>query len=508
MNDRRKSDKPVVAKKPSNKAGAMLAAEKVEQRGLAEGNSAKQNMFRTQCRENMQSALERVRQAARKDKALRFTALLHHVYSLDTLRNSFWSLKKDAAAGVDGATWKDYEGDLEKNLADLSGRLKRGGYRAKPVRRVFIPKENGKERPLGVTTLEDKIVQRAFVEVMNAIYETDFAGFSYGYRPGKGQHTCLDALYVGQLTKKINWVLDCDIRAFFDTISHEWLIKFLEHRIADERIIRLVKKWLNAGVLTDGLLSYTKEGTPQGGSASPFLANVYLHYAFDLWAHSWRQTRATGEMIIVRWADDIVVGFQSAQDARVFKQELAERFAKFSLELHPDKTKVIEFGRFAMDNAEKRGGKPESFDFLGFTHRCGKKRGNGMFTVIRTTRKAKMRAKLKQVKFELKTRMHQPVPVVGKWLNSVVAGHIRYYGVPMNQGALKSFRSQVIRHWYWTLNRRSQKPSVTWTRMENYAARWIPEAKAHHPYPLQRFGVIPEARAGCASSACPDPWRG
>jgi RNA-directed DNA polymerase len=508
MNDHRKSDKPTVAKKASNKAGATPAAEKLERKGLAEGNSAKQNMSRTLCRENMQSALERVRQAAHKDKALRFTALLHHVYNLDTLRSSFWSLKKDAAAGVDGETWHHYEENLEKLLEDLSARVKRGGYRAKPVRRVFIPKDDGKERPLGVTSLEDKIVQRAFVEVMNAIYEADFLGFSYGYRPGKGQHDCLDALYVGQLTRRINCVLDCDIRAFFDTISHEWLVKFLEHRVADERMIRLVKKWLNAGVLTDGLLSQTKEGTPQGGSASPFLANVYLHYVFDLWAQKWRETKASDDMIIVRWADDIVVGFQNMHDATIFKQELTDRFAKFSLELHPDKTKVIEFGRYAMENARKRDGRPKSFDFLGFTHRCGEKRGNGMFTVIRTTRKKKMRAKLKQVKFELRKRMHHPVPQVGEWLTRVVDGHNRYYGVPMNQGALRSFRGQVIRHWHWTLNRRSQKPSVTWKRMELYIARWIPEAKIHHPYPLQRFGVIPEARARCISSARRDPWRG
>lgn len=495
MNDRRKSDKSVVATKPSNKTGATPVAEKVERRDLAEGNPAKQNMFRTQCRQNMQSALERVRQAAQEDKALRFNSLLHHVYNLDTLRCSFWSLQKDAAAGVDGVTWRDYEQNLEEYLKDLSGRLQRGGYRAKPVRRVNIPKDDGKVRPLGVTTLEDKIVQRAFVEVMNAIYETDFLGFSYGYRPGKGQHDCLDALYVGQLTRKISHVLDCDIRSFFDKLSHEWLIKFIQHRIADERIIRLVKKWLSAGVLTDGLLAYTKEGTPQGGSASPFLANVYLHYAFDLWAQQWRKVRATGEMIIIRWADDIVVGFQNQGDAGKFLQDLTERFAKFSLELHPDKTKIIEFGRFAMENAKKRGKQAESFDFLGFTHRCGKKYGNGMFTVIRRTRKKKMRAKLKQIKFELRKRMHYPVPEVGKWLKTVVEGHNRYYGVPTNQGSLRSFRFHVIRHWHWTLNRRSQMPSVTWDRMARYVDRWIPEAKIHHPYPLHRFGVITQGKS-------------
>lgn len=490
MNERRKSDKPIVATKPSNKAGAIPAAEKAEPRGLAKGNSAKQNMSRVQCRESMQSALERVRQAARQDKTLRFMSLLHHVYNLNTLRSSFWALKRDAAPGIDGETWRCYERNIEENLKDLSERLARGGYRAKPVRRTFIPKEDGKQRPLGVTVLEDKIVQRAVVEVLNAIYEEDFLGFSYGYRPGRSQHNCLDALYVGLLTKKVNHVLDCDIKGFFDTISHDWLVKFLEHRIADKRIIRLIKKWLNVGVLEDGLLRYSKEGTPQGGSASPFLANVYLHYVFDLWAQAWRSDKAWGDMIIVRWADDIVVGFQGPVDAEKFRKDLAERFAKFNLQLHPDKTKVIEFGPWAIRNARERGeGRPKTFDFLGFTHICAKKRGNGMFTVKRKTKKKKMRAKLKQVKFELKRRMHHPVPEVGKWLRSVVDGHNRYYGVPMNQYALFRFRLEVIKHWHKTLNRRSQRPSVKWERMWRYADHWLPPPKIHHLYPLQRFGV-------------------
>jgi group II intron reverse transcriptase/maturase len=344
---------------------------------------------------------------------------------------------------------------------------------------------------LGVTVLEDKIVQRTVVEVLNAIYEVDFLGFSYGYRPGKGQHDCLDALYVGQLTRKINWVLDCDIRGFFDTISHEWLIRFLEHRIADKRIIRLIKKWLNAGVLEDGLVRTTSEGTPQGGSASPFLANVYLHYVFDLWAQHWRKSKAHGDMIIVRWADDIVVGFQGRMDADIFRSELAERFAKFSLELHSEKTRVIEFGPSAIANAERRGeGNPKTFDFLGFTHMCGKKRSNGMFTVIRKTRKKRMRAKLKQIKFELRKRMHYSIPEVGKWLKSVVTGHYRYFGVPMNGEALASFRFQLVRHWWRTLNRRSQKPSVTWERMKRYVSHWLPPPTVCHPYPLRRFGVV------------------
>jgi group II intron reverse transcriptase/maturase len=498
MDDRRKSDKPTVATKFSNKGGDnKQSAEGAERSGLTKGKPAKQNMCRTQCRAIMQSELERVRKAAQRDKSLQFNSLMHHVYNLNTLCASFYSLKRDAAPGVDGVTWRKYEENLEESLLDLSRRLARGGYRAKPVQRRFIPKEDGKrQRPLGVTVLEDKIVQRATVEVLNAIYETDFLGFSYGYRPGKSQHDCLDALYVGLLTRKVNYVLDCDLRGFFDTISHEWLLKFIEHRIADKRIIRLIKKWLNAGVLEDGMLKYTKDGTPQGGSASPFLANVYLHYCFDLWAQKWRESKAWGDMIVVRWADDIVVGFQGRKDAYDFKQELMERLAKFNLELNPDKTKIIEFGSFAIDNARKRGGgKPGTFGFLGFTHICGKKRSNGMFTVIRKTRKKKMRAKLKQVKFELRRQMHDPVPEVGKWLRSVVSGHFRYYGVPMNERSLKSFRFRVVKYWWWTLRRRSQKTKVTWERMERLVDRWIPYAAIHHPYPLHRFGVITQGRS-------------
>jgi len=488
MNGHRKSDKPVVATKPSNKTGSKPDAEKVEPRGLTKGNSAEQNKFRMQCRQDLQSALQRVRDAAVRDKKLRFDSLLHHVYNVNTLRCSYWSLNKKAAPGVDDKTWDYFEDKQEEYLADLSKRIAKGAYRAKPVKRVFIPKEDGKERPLGVTTLEDKIVQRATVDVLNAIYETDFLGFSYGYRPGKGQHDCLDALYVGQLTKKINYVLDCDIRGFFDTISHDWLIKFLEHRIADKRIIRPIKKWLNAGVLEDERLKYTKDGTPQGGSASPFLANVYLHYIFDLWAQAWRNSKATGDMIMVRWADDIVVGFKSKKDADTFLSDLTERFANFSLELHSEKTKVIAFGPYAIDNAKKSGrGRPKTFDFLGFTHICAKKRGNGMFTIKRKTRKKKLRAKLKQVKYDLKAKMHSPVPEVGKWLKSVLEGHYRYYGVPMNLNALWSFRRRVIRHWHFTLNRRSQKPSVNWERMYRYINHWLPTPKIFHPYPLQRF---------------------
>jgi group II intron reverse transcriptase/maturase len=458
---------------------------------LAKGNLPEQNASRIQSRSNAPSALGRVRQAAAKDKKLRFTALLHHIYNLDTLRRAYCSLKKEAAPGVDGETWRHYGEELGTNLQDLSERLKRGAYRAKPVRRVYIPKADGRQRPLGVTALEDKIVQRAAVEVLNAIYETDFLGFSYGFRPGRSQHQALDALYTGLRTRKVNWVLDLDIRGFFDGLSHEWLVKFIEHRIADRRVVRLIQKWLNAGVLEDGKRIPVEEGTPQGGSASPLLANVYLHYVFDLWVQAWRRKRAHGDVIVVRFADDIVVGFHGKADAEQFRAELTERMKKFHLELHPEKTRLLEFGPYAIQNRQKRGeGKPETFNFLGFTHICVKKRSNGMYTVLRQTIRKRMQAKLGEVKAELRRRMHDPIPEVGQWLRSVVGGHFRYYGVPMNRPALQTFRSQVGWHWYRTLSRRSQNGRLPLDRLRRLVARWLPPVRSYHPYPLRRMGVV------------------
>jgi RNA-directed DNA polymerase len=353
-NDSRKSDSSVVPAKSPNDAG-QPGEEAMEGRGLTKGNSHQQNASRTPSRTDAPSALERVRQAARRDKKMRFTALLHHVYDVARLRAAFLALKRDAAPGVDGETWRHYEQALEANLQDLSKRLKEGAYRAKPVRRVYIPKADGRQRPLGVPVLEDKLVQRATADVLNAIYETDFLGFSYGFRPGRSQHHALDALYVGLLTKKVSWVLDVDIRGFFDAIDHGWLVKFVEHRIADQRVVRLIQKWLNAGVLEDGVRTRVEEGTPQGGSASPLLANIYLHYVFDVWVQVWRQKRATGEVIVVRFADDIVLGFQVESDAKRFYAELTARMRKFRLELHPEKTRLLEFGRFAAERRARRG---------------------------------------------------------------------------------------------------------------------------------------------------------
>ena len=490
MNGHGKSDKPVVPVKSLNKAEQSVA-EGMEGRGLAKGNLQQQNSLRIQSREGGHNALERVRQAARKDRKQKFTALLHHIYNVEMLRRAYLALKRAAAPGIDGETWRHYGERLEDNLQDLSGRLKRGAYRAKPVRRVYIPKADGRQRPLGVTTLEDKIVQRATVEVLNAIYETDFVGFSYGFRPGRSQHNALDALYTGLLTKSVNWVLDIDIQGFFDALKHEWLVKFIEHRIADRRVVRLIQKWLKAGVLEEGKRVQMEEGTPQGGSASPLLANIYLHYAFDLWALAWRRKLATGDMIVVRYADDVVVGFQRKLDAEQFWRELTERFRKFGLELHPVKTRLLEFGPYAVENRRKRGqGKPETFNFLGFTHICGKKRSNGRYTVIRQTIRKRLQAKLSEVKAELKRRLHDPIPEVGKWLGSVVGGHIRYYGVPMNGRALAVFRYQVGRLWQRALERRSQNGRVLWERMRRLMASYLPPVTICHPYPLRRLGVI------------------
>jgi group II intron reverse transcriptase/maturase len=421
---------------------------------------------------------------------MRFTALLHHIYDLKALSDAYFSLKRDAAAGVDGETWRHYGERLEENLRELADRIKRGAYRAKPVRRVYIPKADGRQRPLGVTALEDKLLQRATVEVLNAIYETDFLGFSYGFRPERSPHDALDALYVGVLTRPVNWVLELDIRGFFDSIDHGWLVKFIEHRIADRRVVRLIQKWLNAGVLEDGKRIPLEEGTPQGGSASPLLANVYLHYVFDLWVRAWRRTQARGEVIVVRFADDIVLGFQYKSDAAGCRQELTERFRQFRLELHPEKTRLLEFGPFAGRNRQRRGqGKPETFNFLGFTHICGKT-SSGRFTVLRQTIRQRLQAKLGEVKAELSRRLHTPIPEQGEWLRAVVAGHTRYYGVPMNHRALKLFWFQVGWLWHRALSRRSHKGHVRWERMARLIKRWLPSPRICHPYPLRRLGVV------------------
>ena len=494
MNERGKSDSPEVPGKPPNKAEGP-AAEVVEGRGLAEGNSLERNVLRTQSRVGAPSALERVRQAAKRDRTQRFTALLHHVYDVERLRAAYYALKRDAAAGIDGETWESYGQALEANLQDLSERLKRGAYRAKPVRRAYIPKADGRLRPLGVPALEDKVVQRAVGEVLGAIYEVDFLGFSYGFRSGRSTHQALDSLAVGIQMKSVNWVLDADIREFLDTLDHGWLVKFVEHRVADRRVVRLIQKWLNAGVLEAGTRTRREVGTVQGGSISPLLANVYLHYVFDLWAQRWRKKQARGDVVLVRFADDFVAGFEHREEAEQFLTELGERFARFGLALHPDKTRLIEFGRFAADNRRRRGdGKPATFNFLGFTHSCGKTR-RGRFTVLRQTMRRKWQAKLKAVKDELRRRLHDPVPVVGAYLRSVVLGHVRYYGVPFNGPSIGAFRQAVGRLWWRALKRRSQSHHLSWGRMSRYIDRWLPPAHICHPYPLVRLGVATQGKS-------------
>lgn len=496
MNAHEKSDNPIVPEKRTNKESSTLfSAETAEGRGLAKGNSRKQTRTRAQDRRGLQQALARVRKVAREDREERFTTLWHHVYDVGRLREAYFGLGRGKAAGCDGETWEGYGKNLEENLEDLSRRLRTGGYRAKPVRRVYIPKADGRQRPIGIPALEDKIVQRATVQVLNAIYEEDFMGFSYGFRPGRGQHDALDAVVVALEKRKVNVVLDADIRGFFDTISHEWLMKFVEHRIADKRVLRHIKKWLNAGVLEDGKRTVATEGTPQGGSISPLLANIYLHYAFDLWAHQWRGRHASGEVYIVRFADDIWMGFQRKADAERFQEEMKVRMKTFNLELHPDKTRLLEFGRFAAQNRKRRGrGKPETFDFLGFTHICGTTK-RGRFRVRRKTKRKKMGAKLQEIKEELRRRMHHPVQQTGTWLRKVLQGHFRYYGVPGNIEALRSFKNAIVRRWKWTLGRRSQRGKTTWEKMGLYQSLWLPTPRIHHPYPSERFHVKTRGRS-------------
>lgn len=472
---------------PTERRTAEVASEEeMEGRPLAKGNTNQQNTLRTQSRAGVQREMERVRQAAKKDRRARFTALMHHV-TVDLLREAYHQINKDAKPGVDGQTWEDYGVELEKNLQDLHRRLQSGAYRAKPSVRVYIPKTDGKLRPIGMSALEDKIAQRAVVEVCNAIYEVDFLGFSYGFRPGRGQHDALDALVVGILRKKVNWVFDADIRGFYDTIDHGWLMKFIEHRIGDKRVLRLIRKWLSAGVMDKGEWKASEVGTAQGASLSPLLANIYLHYAFDLWVHKWRKSGARGEVIVVRYADDIIVGLEGAKDAGDLRRELEERLGKFNLELHPEKTRTIEFGRYAEERRERRGlGRPETFEFLGFTHMCGKAR-SGAYLLMRQTIRKRMRSRLKELKGEMMRRRHLSIKKQGQWLGRVVQGYLNYHAVPTNSPAIQQFVREVTRHWRRALKRRSQRDRTDWARMNRLAERFLPKARIQHPWPTERF---------------------
>ena len=487
MHGREKSDSAIVAVKPTNKAG-QPAAEPVEPRAGTKGTAEQQSTRRAQDRESVTQALDRVRQAAKQRKKERFTALFHHI-TVELLRLSFFALKRDAAPGVDGVTWQDYEADLDRKIEDLHDRVHRGAYRAQPSRRRYIPKPDGRQRPLAVAALEDKILQRATITVLNAVYEEDFLGFSYGFRPKRGQHDALDALAVGIGSTKVNYILDTDIRSFFDEVSQEWLLRFLNHRIGDPRIIRLIQKWLKAGILEDEVVTVSDKGTGQGSVASPLLANVYLHYVLDLWAERWRRREATGDMIIVRYADDIVVGFQHETDARRFWDAMRERLQEFSLTLHPEKTRLLEFGRLAAAKRARRGlGKPETFNFLGFTFICGKSR-RGKFLLFRRTRRDRMRAKLLAIKEEMRRRLHRSIPEQGHWLRQVVSGFFNYHAVPTNGRALVVFREQVIWLWQRSLRRRSQRDKTTWLRIKQLANDWLPRPRTIHPWPEVRFAV-------------------
>jgi len=487
MHGQEKSDPVVVAKKTLNEAG-QPGEEAAEPRTGAEGNAATTDTRRALSRESVSHGLDRVGQTARAREKERFTALLHHV-DVDALREAFRALRRNAAAGVDGMAWQDYEAGLEERLVDLHGRVHRGAYRALPSRRVYIPKPDGKQRPLAIAALEDKIVQKAVLAVLNEIYEADFLGFSYGFRPGRGQHDGLDALVVGITSRKVNYILDVDIRSFFDTVDHDCLMRFVEVRIGDRRILRLIRKWLKAGVLEDGVVKPGEVGTGQGAVISPLLANIYLHYAFDQWAEQWRRQEARGDMIIVRYADDIVLGFQHEAEARRFQEAMQGRLAAFALSLHPDKTRLIEFGRFAAEQRKRRGlGKPETFNFLGFTHICGKSR-KGKFLVRRKTRSDRMRARLKAVKEGLRRRMHQPIAEIGRWLQRVVTGYFNYHAVPLNGAALNAFRDQIIGLWLKTLRRRSQKDRFSWQRIWKLADEWLPRPRILHQWPQQRFAL-------------------
>jgi len=480
-----KSDTPIRAKKPPNKG--MLPAEAAEQRGVTKGNTNQTPAFRTQSRNHDASmGLEGVREAARRDKRLRFTALLHHI-TPELLTKSFYALKRQASAGIDGVTWKEYESLLSERIPRLHRAIHTGAYRALPSRRVYIPKADGRQRPLGIASIEDKIAQQAVTTVLNAIYEEDFLGFSYGFRQGRGQHDALDALAEAIRWHKVNWILDADIQSFYDELDHDWMMRFLEHRVADRRILQLIHRWLKVGVIENGRRIPSVKGTPQGAVASPLLANVYLHYSLDLWVQAWRRQPDCGEVIAVRYADDSTLGFQNKGTAERFLKEMRERLAKFGLTLHPDKTRLIEFGRFAEENRRARGqGRPETFDFLGFTHCCGKDR-QGRFQVIRLTVKKRMRATLAALRETLLRRRNEPVPEVGAWLNRVVEGYFRYYAVPTNLKRLASFRAEVCRTWRHALRRRSQRTRMNWERFNRTVNHYVPRVRVLHPYPDGRF---------------------
>ena len=487
MHGHEKSDHAIVAAKPVNDGG-QPSEESVEPRAGAKENTIQPPTHRTQGRRSVSHGLDRVWQAARVRKEESFTALLHHV-DVELLRSAYGWLRKEASAGVDGVTWDAYGEGLERKLVDLHDRIHRGAYRAHPSRRVYIPKPDGRKRPLGIASLEDKIVQRALVEVLNIVWEEDFLGFSYGFRPGRGQHDALDALAVGIDRCKVNWVLDSDIAGFFDTVDHEHLMRFVAHRIADPRVLTLIRKWLKAGVEEDGVVTPGTVGTPQGAVISPLLANITLHFVFDLWANQWRKRHAHGNVIVVRYADDIVAGFEHEADARRFLDEMRERLAAFALTLHGEKTRLIRFGRHAARERKERGeGKPETFNFLGFTHICGRSRAGG-FQLRRKSRRDRVQARLLAIGEGLRRRLHLTIDEQGTWLRQVVSGWFAYHAVPTNADTVSAFRHHVTRIWLRMLRRRGQKDRTSWQRITALTDRWLPKPRITHPWPNKRFAV-------------------
>lgn len=454
---------------------------------MTERNTMKSTTVRTQGRVAGSFGLDGVRQRAEMDRKVKFTALLHHI-TATLLRESYYQLRKDAAAGVDDETWREYYVGHWDRIENLRERIHTGSYRAQPSRRAYIDKEDGSQRPLGIAALEDKIVQQAVRKVLNRIYEVDFLSFSYGFRENRSQHDALDALFVGITSKKINWILDADIKGFFDNLDHEWLLKFLEVRIEDKRILRLIRKWLKTGYVEDGKRIRQEVGTPQGAVISPLLANVFLHYVLDIWAAQWRKNKTRGDMIIVRYADDFVIGFQYYEDAVKFLDALRMRITEYGLTLHPEKTRLIEFGKYARENRKKRGkGKPETFDFLGFTHISSRNK-NGAFFLRRNTIKKRLRRKFQEVKQELRGRMHKKVDETATWLASVITGYTNYHGVPGNMDTVRGFHQQSEREFLRTLRRRSNKArKLTWDDFRKMFKGKIPKPRVAHPFPEKRF---------------------
>ena len=489
-----KSDEVVVPQKRPNKEG-LPSAEAVEGRTSPKGNGGQAAAVRTQRRVAASNGLAAVRQAARQSKGVRFSALLHHI-TIDLLKQSYFALKRNAAPGIDGVTWRAYGENLDDKLKDLHDRMRKGSYRTRPAKRTYVPKADGSQRPLSVWCVEDKIVQQAVVKVLEAIYEADFVGISYGFRPGRSQHDALDALHAGILRRRVNWVLDADIQGFFDAMAHSWKVRFLKHRIADKRILRLIVKWLKVGIIEDGRVTRSNRGTPQGAVISPILANVYLHYAYDLWVHRWRRTTASGDMIVIRYADDTIVGFQHEHEARAFLDDLKERLRLFDLTLHPAKTRLIRFGRHAIKQRQRLGeGKPETFDFLGFTHFCTRSRKWGSFVIGRKTIKKRMIATLRTIKMALRRRMHDPIAKTGAWVARVLRGHLNYFAVSGNDPSLWWFFKEVRWRWLKTLKRRSQKAFLNWERFTSLTDRFFPPIRVLHPLPCHRFDAKTRGRS-------------